>query len=74
MINLMEIVKRRHIKLIKYKYFLERRLARMEVKMEKAKVYFTKEITQESIVKMYEVLGKKLTRKSCGKITFRRKR
>ena len=28
--------------------------------MEKAKVYFTKEITPESVVKMYEVLGKKL--------------
>ena len=29
--------------------------------MEKAKVYFTKEITPESIVKIYEALGKKLS-------------
>ena len=29
--------------------------------MEKSKVYFTKEITPESVVKMYDVLGKKLT-------------
>ncbi len=28
--------------------------------MEKAKVYFTKEITPESLVKMYKVLGKEL--------------
>lgn len=28
--------------------------------MEKAKVYFTKEITPESLIKMYETLGKKL--------------
>lgn len=28
--------------------------------MEKAKVYFTKEITPESLIKMYEMLGKKL--------------
>jgi len=28
--------------------------------MEKAKVYFTKEITEESIIKMYEILNKKL--------------
>ena len=28
--------------------------------MEKAKVYFTKEITPESIVKIYETLGKEL--------------
>ena len=31
--------------------------------MEKAKVYFTKEITEESIVKIYEQLGIKLTGK-----------
>ena len=29
--------------------------------MEKSKVYFTKEITPESVVKMYEALGKELT-------------
>ena len=28
--------------------------------MEKAKVYFTREITPENVVKMYEALGKKL--------------
>ena len=28
--------------------------------MEKAKVYFTKEITPTSFIKMYETLGKKL--------------
>lgn len=28
--------------------------------MEKAKVYFTKEITPESLVKMYKILGKEL--------------
>ena len=28
--------------------------------MEKAKVYFTKEITPENLVKMYKVLGKEL--------------
>ena len=29
--------------------------------MEKAKVYFTKEITPESLIKIYDVLGVKLT-------------
>ena len=29
--------------------------------MEKANVYFTKEITSESLVKLYEKLGKELT-------------
>ena len=28
--------------------------------MEKAKVYFCKEITPENVIKMYEALGKKL--------------
>lgn len=36
--------------------------------MEKAKVYFTKEITAENIVKMYEVLGKKLEGKVAVKL------
>ena len=33
--------------------------------MEKSKVYFTREITPESVVKMFEMLGKELPRKSC---------
>ena len=37
--------------------------------MEKAKVYFTKEITPESLVKIYEVLGKELTGKVAVKIS-----
>ena len=36
--------------------------------MEKAKVYFTKEITPESIVKMYEVVGKELPGKVAVKV------
>lgn len=36
--------------------------------MEKAKVYFTKEITPESVVKMYEVLGIKLPGKVAVKL------
>lgn len=36
--------------------------------MEKAKVYFTKEITPESVVKMYEKLGKELTGKVALKV------
>lgn len=36
--------------------------------MEKAKVYFTKQITPESMVKMYEILDKKLTGKVAIKL------
>ena len=36
--------------------------------MEKAKVYFTKEITPESVVKMYEKLGKELPGKVAVKV------
>lgn len=36
--------------------------------MEKSKVYFTKEITPEKIVKIYETLGKKLTGKVAVKL------
>lgn len=36
--------------------------------MEKAKVYFTKEITPESLIKMYEILGKKLEGKVAVKM------
>lgn len=36
--------------------------------MESAKVYFTKEITKENLVKMYEVLGKKLEGKIAVKV------
>lgn len=36
--------------------------------MEKAKVYFTKEITPENMVKMYEALGRKLTGKVAVKL------
>lgn len=36
--------------------------------MEKSKVYFTKEITPESVVKMYDILGKKLTEKVAVKL------
>ena len=36
--------------------------------MEKSKVYFTKEITPDSLVKMYEVLGKELTGKVAVKL------
>ena len=36
--------------------------------MEKSKVYFTKEITPESVVKMYEALGKELTGKVAVKL------
>ena len=35
--------------------------------MEKAKVYFTKEITKENVIKMYEILGRELT----GKIAIK---
>lgn len=37
--------------------------------MEKAKVYFTKEITQESLIKIYEAVGKELTGKVAVKIS-----
>ena len=36
--------------------------------MEKAKVYFTREITPESVVKMYETLGVKLPGKVAVKL------
>lgn len=36
--------------------------------MEKAKVYFTKDISPESVVKMYEALGKELTGKVAVKV------
>lgn len=36
--------------------------------MEKSKVYFTKEITPESIVRIYEALGKKLEGKVAVKL------
>lgn len=36
--------------------------------MEKTKVYFTKEITPESIVKMYEAVGKELPGKVAVKV------
>ena len=37
--------------------------------MEKAKVYFTKEITSDSLVKMYEVLNRELGGKVAVKIS-----
>ena len=37
-------------------------------KIEKSKVYFTKEITPESVVKMYEVLEKELPEKVAVKV------
>lgn len=37
--------------------------------MEKSKVYFTKEITPESLIKIYEALGKELTGKVAVKIS-----
>lgn len=37
--------------------------------MEKAKVYFTKEITPESLIKIYETVGKELTGKVAVKIS-----
>ena len=36
--------------------------------MTKSKVYFTKEITPESLIRMYEVLGKELTGKVAVKL------
>lgn len=39
-----------------------------KMKMEKSKVYFTKEINPEQIVKIYETLGKKLTGKVAVKL------
>ena len=36
--------------------------------MDKAKVYFTKEITPESVIKMYEKLGKELPGKVAVKL------
>lgn len=36
--------------------------------MEKAKVYFTKTITPENVVKMYETLGKELEGKVAVKV------
>ena len=43
--------------------------AGLEVKMEKAKVYFTKEITPESLVRIYQALGKELNGKVGVKIS-----
>ena len=40
--------------------------------MGKAKVYFTKEITPEAMIKMYEAMGVELTGKGCGEASFRR--
>ncbi|MCM1387997.1 MAG: DUF362 domain-containing protein [Bacillus sp. (in: Bacteria)] len=40
----------------------------MVIKMEKAKVYFTKEITPEKVIVMYEALGKKLPGKVAVKV------
>ena len=37
--------------------------------MEKAKVYFTKQITSESLIKIYEAVGKKLTGKVAVKLS-----
>ena len=37
--------------------------------MEKARVYFTKEITKEALVRMYEVLGRELKGKVAVKIS-----
>ena len=37
--------------------------------MEKAKVYFTKEITSESLIKIYEALGVKLEGKVAVKVS-----
>ena len=36
--------------------------------MAKAKVYFTKELTPESVIKMYKVLGRELTGKVAVKV------
>lgn len=36
--------------------------------MEKAKVYFSKEITPESVIKIYETLGKNLNGKVAVKL------
>ena len=36
--------------------------------MEKAKVYFTKEITPQAVIRMYEVLGKELPGKVAVKV------
>ncbi len=36
--------------------------------MEKAKVYFTKELTPEAVVKMYRLLGKELPGKVAVKV------
>lgn len=36
--------------------------------MEKAKVYFTREITPEAVIKMYQVLGKELPGKVAVKV------
>ena len=41
--------------------------------MEKSKVYFTKEITPESVVKMYETLEVNLPGKVAVKLHFRRR-
>ena len=37
--------------------------------MSKAKVYFTKEITSESLIKIYNALGRELKRKTCVKLS-----
>ena len=37
--------------------------------MESSKVYFTKEITPESLIKIYEAIGKELTGKIAVKIS-----
>ena len=42
--------------------------------MEKSKVYFTKEITPESLVKIYETVGKELNGKVAVKISKRKQR
>ena len=42
-----------------------------EDNMEKAKVYFIKDITPENIIKAYEALGKELPGKSSRKNAFR---
>ena len=42
--------------------------------MEKAKVYFTREITPEAVIKMYQVLGKELPGKVAVKVHSGEKR
>lgn len=38
--------------------------------MEKAKVYFTKEVSKEALIKVYEALNKELKGKVSSKITL----